>query len=138
MKRHVLLIEDDPNFSYLLKRQLEQHVPEWELVAAATLRDGVAVIETLPVHLIILDLALPDSDTEHTIQSITVLKKHSPVVILSGKDIRNSDAYAKCFAYGADEVWDKSSLHDDGKLFFIHSCHAAIARREIRHQRTDA
>lgn len=127
----ILLVEDDEGFSEMLKRRLELEVSDWEIVIVGTMEAARGILESVRIHLTILDLALPDSLTPQTIQAIPQFRSHAPVIILTGKEIRDTDAFTKCFAYGAADVWEKTSLDGDGKLFFVKACNSAITRREF-------
>ncbi len=131
MKKRVLLIEDSSGFQDLISRKFAALVPEWELVVVGTMDAGRKAC-LAGFDLIILDLALPDSPSEMTIGLIPALRMTAPVDVLTGRDCRESNCFTECFEKGADDVWEKTSLCDQGWLFFIHACNATIARNEAR------
>ncbi len=82
---HILLVEDNPGDLFLLKELLQQtSLRVAQVHEAPTLKEALALIHEQAVHLVLLDLFLPDSHTMNTFQEI---KKHVPavpVIVLSG------------------------------------------------------
>lgn len=131
MKKRLVIIEDDPNFAELLKRTIAQIVPEWTVEIAHAMHVGRELCAS-HVDLIVLDLALPDCPTSMTISMIVMLSQAAPVVVLTGRELRDSHIAEECHRCGADDVWEKNSLYNGGSVFFVHCCNSAIQRKEAR------
>ncbi|GFO58298.1 hypothetical protein GMST_06230 [Geomonas silvestris] len=57
----ILLIEDNPSDADLIRRMLaESRDPEFAVQVAELLRDGLALLETRPYDIVLVDLGLPD------------------------------------------------------------------------------
>jgi len=83
MAKRVLLIEDDHDTLELLGDTLTHE--GFECVTAATGQEGLAKERTQPLHLIVLDLMLPDGDGFDICRQI---RTHStvPIVMVTGRD----------------------------------------------------
>lgn len=81
-----LLIEDDPAFSGILRRYLEDICSE--ITAALTFKAAMERMHMNPVpNLITLDLNLTDSDTETTIErirEIRAINEESVIIVITG------------------------------------------------------
>jgi two-component system response regulator len=105
MKRHLLLVEDNPDDADLSVAALKQHIGDVDI---AVVEDGVEALEyltctghyegrpqTLP-QVVLLDLKLPRMDGHEVLQNIRSHPrlKHLPVVILTSsleeEDLANS------------------------------------------------
>lgn len=126
MKR-VILIEDNVQFTDATVGNLHDLAPDWRIETARTMNEGLA-LAVLDTDLILLDAMLPDSDVATTISWIPTLAKHSPVVILTAKHIRDTDAFMRCIENGAYEVVEKTALHNGGLMWLIHLCNTAMAK----------
>ena len=58
----VLLIEDDPSYTDLLRSRLQHEgIPSFEVTSLPTLSQALAYLPQNPVHVCLLDLTLPAS-----------------------------------------------------------------------------
>lgn len=126
----ILLIEDEENYALALCGNLRDLMPAWKVEMAATMAAGILAAASIAPGLIILDLCLPDSSPENSVESIKAISPDAPVVVLTGKAAREGDFFAKCINAGALAVWEKSMLHGGGMIYFIHACNTAIAIHE--------
>lgn len=83
----LLLVEDNPADAELTSELLAE-VPgyRYRLVVAGRLAEALRVLETEPVHAVVLDLNLPDSTGMATLDRVREVGGDVPVVVLSGAD----------------------------------------------------
>lgn len=130
MKR-LILIEDDPNFADIVS-QLYREVPklmggEAELISLQTLSMMRHVLATNSVQLIILDLTLPDSMQEDTIEMIGRERKTLPPVFVITGDERIETRH-KCIGMGAAGFALKKHIVDSPNFFF-----ASVYNEYLKH-----
>lgn len=130
----LLIVEDQGEYAFLLHRHFEHYMPGWEIVIAPTLHEAFSVCARSKIQLIILDLSLIDSPPEKTVDAIVALRLSAPVVVLTGSTIRETPTFTDCFQKGAEDVYEKSTMHGGGLIYFIYCCQSAIARHAARHQ----
>ena len=82
---NVLLVEDSPSDAHLLSTMLHQ-IQDYEVdvTTLSRLTPALNLLETVRCHLILLDLSLPDSDTDNSLAMIDRLQGHAPVIVLTG------------------------------------------------------
>lgn len=98
----VLLIEDEPQMRRFLRAALGAQ--EYDLVEAATARDGLAQAAGRNPELILLDLGLPDADGLDVTRQIREWS-HAPIIVISARG-QESDKVAALDA-GADDYLTK-------------------------------
>ncbi len=83
----ILLIEDNPDDTELIKRRLLRSAnARFGVTAVSTLHDGIAQLGENTPDLIIADLGLPDSHGLDTVKKILSEAPQIPLVVLSGFD----------------------------------------------------
>ena len=104
-KAGILLIDDDPYISDLLRTVLESS--NREIFIATSAKEAEAVLEEKKVSLIILDLILPDTDGRNFLVQLKERPSTAnvPVIILSAK--LGAQPKTECFALGADAYYEK-------------------------------
>ena len=104
-KAAILIIEDDPDISHLLKIKLS--APNREILIAETTKEAERILEKRTVSLILLDLVLPDMDGRNLLLRLRERPRTAttPIFILSGKV--GEQTKTECFALGADEFFNK-------------------------------
>lgn len=109
----VLVVEDNPGDARLVEVYLlEDPAAGFKVVKAATLADGLAVLDRQPVDVVLLDLSLPDSFGLDTLASLRAAKPLVPVVVLTGN---NDDVLAlEALRQGAQDYLVKG--RGDGDL----------------------
>lgn len=108
MKKKILIVEDDQDFSALLKYTLGVS----DVRLASSLSEAVKMILTAEPEAILLDLSLCDSDSCATLANIADLKvkaRGAPVIVITGDPSQRAAALKA----GADEFLWK----DDGGFF---------------------
>ena len=78
----ILLIEDNPDDAFLIQKMS----PGNEFVHCADLRSALEYLKLKPVNLnlIIMDLGLPDSQGEMTLDRVMAHADKTPIIILTG------------------------------------------------------
>lgn len=105
--RRIAVIEDDPQLRRFLKTGLEAH--GFQVSAAETGREGLAMLTAAPADVLLLDLMLPDADGADLVREIRAWSK-LPIIVLSSKssaqdkidllDLGANDYLAKPFDMG--------------------------------------
>jgi two-component system response regulator MprA len=80
----VLVIEDDADLRRLLRRGLEEE--GFQVVQASNGSDAVALAESEPPDLLVVDIGLPDADGRDVCQAIRGRGIDSPVLFLTARD----------------------------------------------------
>jgi two-component system, OmpR family, KDP operon response regulator KdpE len=83
MSLNVLLVEDDRELRNTLRDALA--VEGYDVFTAASLSEGLALLQHMPVDLVLLDLTLPDGDGDTLLA--TVRKRHAtPLIVISARE----------------------------------------------------
>jgi YesN/AraC family two-component response regulator len=101
----VLIIDDEPDFSEMLKLALVSG--GHEVATARNGREGMEIVQSRHPALVITDILMPEFDG---IEMIRALKKLSPstrIVAVSGGDMRGPDYLGAAGEFGADIVLQK-------------------------------
>jgi phosphoserine phosphatase RsbU/P len=97
----VLLVEDDPAAARLVREQLRD-AENVELAAvASTLAETLEALGRGDLDIVLLDLALPDSDGVETVAAVRAAAPLLPVVVLSGLD--DTHRALEAMRHGAQE-----------------------------------
>jgi DNA-binding NtrC family response regulator len=80
----ILLVEDDANDAELARACLDEAARSGaEIVHAASLAQGLSALAAAEIHLILLDLDLPDSAGFETLEKIGAVAR-GPVIVITG------------------------------------------------------
>ncbi len=83
----LLLVEDDPDHAFLIRRQLAEHGPrEHTLVHLTTAAEARDRLRTADVRCVILDLSLPDARGMEGLEALRAANPAVPIVVLTGLD----------------------------------------------------
>lgn len=83
----VLLVEDDPSDAHITRRMLAKAGNgSFELAHVDCLQDAIDILQTSPLEAVLLDLSLPDSPPDQTLQRIVNCGRAAPVIVLTGND----------------------------------------------------
>lgn len=104
-RRRILVVEDDPEISYLLATVLA--APDREVVLATTAAEGRRVVEASAVHFVILDLILPDMDGRSFLTELRGRPETAtvPIVVVTARG--GAESRRECYALGADAFVEK-------------------------------
>jgi DNA-binding response OmpR family regulator len=99
----ILLIEDEPKVSALVKRGLIAERYAVDITADG--REGLEYTEAYPYDLILLDLMLPSLSGVEVLQRIRRNNQYVPILVLTARD--SIDDKVKLFEIGADDYLTK-------------------------------
>jgi PAS domain S-box-containing protein len=82
----ILVIEDNPGDFMLIEDFLDEQMQAPEIIQAKNFKEGryLLVEEKLVVHVILLDLSLPDKSGENLIMEIIAISSGIPIIVLTG------------------------------------------------------
>lgn len=127
---HILLIEDNDEHVVFLRQLLAtSNSGDFEMHVAGNLELGLARLNDGGIHLVLLDLSLPDSDGLETFLRVMEAKPDLPVVVLSG--LSDVDLAIEIVQLGAQDYLVKG--HVDNHLL-KRSLQYAIERKRIQLQ----
>lgn len=99
----ILLLEDEPKVSALVKRGLTAE--RYAVDVTADGREGLEYTEAYPYDLILLDLMLPSLSGVEVLQRIRRNNQYVPILVLTARD--SIDDKVKLFEIGADDYLTK-------------------------------
>jgi DNA-binding response OmpR family regulator len=105
----ILIVEDEPNLASVVKRGLEGQ--GYQAPVAETGEDAILMVRTELYDLVLLDIALPDTDGHDVLASIRRLRPNLPVIMVTARD----DIASKINALdgGADDYITKPFNFDE-------------------------
>lgn len=131
----VLLIEDNEGDARLIEEMIQMKgnllddtqslSPNIELTHEECLEDGQAVLESGGVDIVLLDLMLPDSSGEETLDAVLEQTDTVPVVLLTG--LNDRDFGIQAVQRGAQDFLVKGEI--DGELL-VRTMRYAIERKK--------
>jgi len=124
---NILIVEDNPSDLFLLEEMLRgsslrfNHIFLAERIGQASL-----LLKNEPVHLVLLDLSLPDSFGMDTLKAIRQWNAHIPVIVLTG--LADSEAALKALQQGAQDYLVKGEYTES---LLVKSIEYSIERKKI-------
>lgn len=103
VRMRILLLEDEPKVSALVKRGLTAE--RYAVDISADGREGLEYAEAYPYDLILLDLMLPSLSGVEVLQRIRRTNQYVPILVLTARD--SVDDKVKLFEIGADDYLTK-------------------------------
>lgn len=126
----LLAVEDDPNDqSWLLALLEDSTLCPYHISFAPTMADAEVSLTVGEVDCVLLDLSLPDSWGFESVERITRVAPHVPIVVVTGQD--DQDLGIRAIEFGAHDYLNKGKLTGDGVL---QSARWASARAASRGQ----
>lgn len=112
---NVLLIEDNPGDVRLVQETLREPKDiTINLIVANRMSDGLKCIVTEHLHVILLDLNLPDSEGIQTFQRVNKFAMHVPVIIMSV--LSDKELIYQAMKEGAQDYLIKGKLENDSLI----------------------
>jgi CheY-like chemotaxis protein len=109
--KRVLLVDDEPDFTNLLKAFLQaRQTGSWVVHTAEEYSSALAVLKKNKVDLVVLDLTLPVMDGSQVLKVLKGTYPELPVIILTAQ--ATPENRANCLANGAALFLDKASVAD--------------------------
>lgn len=123
-----LVVDDDPDEIEILRRALHNHARDakFQLLVAQTLEDAFLQMEKLDVHLVILDLNLPDSRGFATFVQFQDRHYSVPVVVVTGHE--DEELALRAIRMGAQDYIIKGLYRPD---LTLRAMRFAIERHRI-------
>ena len=81
---HILLIEDNPGDSHLVKMYMKDAAFKYELFLAETFFEGKEILDKHEIDIVLLDLSLPDIQGFKTLEKYLAEVQNIPVIVLTG------------------------------------------------------
>ncbi|MBF0386456.1 MAG: response regulator [Candidatus Omnitrophica bacterium] len=105
----VLLIEDSPSDALLIKRALERsRRHSFQVRHVTKIAEAESYLDLDPVDVIVLDLALADSQKDNTL--LWMLKQNHPVVVTTGNE--DDATVGEAFRHGAQDYLVKGGFSE--------------------------
>ncbi len=105
---HLLIIDDNPGDVLLVREYLSDAPQEFHLYTAGTLAEGLEMARKSPVHIILLDLSLPDSHGMESFDKLSHEVHGIPIIILTG--ISDQQIALQAVRRGAQDYLMKDDL----------------------------
>lgn len=106
--KKILIVEDDVDISFIMKRRLEGLRPHDKIILAKTIYSGVMAIKEERPDFIFLDLNLPDGFGASSVADIRKYDKKTPIVVTTG--LANEITTEECLKAGAHSLIIKSHI----------------------------
>src|SRR5687768_16833087 len=82
MKQHILVVDDEPPIRELLASYFKKH--GYDVTTAADAIETMRLADEVPLHLVILDVLLPDSDGLEILEQLKSAHPNLPIIIMTG------------------------------------------------------
>ena len=109
---NILLIEDNPGDTQLVKIYLKDAAFKFELFVGDTFFEGMDVLSKHEIDIVLLDLSLPDSQGFKTLNRFLETTSNIPVIVMTG--VNNEIVGNQAVKAGAQDFLVKGQF--DGKL----------------------
>lgn len=106
-----LVVEDDIDVSFIMKRRLSSLFPKSHVEVAKTLLKGQKYLYENKADLIFLDLNLPDNMGASSVRDLKPYAKNTPIVVTTG--LANELTIEEVLKAGASELVLKTDMDKD-------------------------
>ena len=109
---HILLIEDNPGDTQLVRIYMKDAAFKYELFVADTFFEGMDILNKHEIDIVLLDLSLPDTQGFKTLNRFMETVTNIPVIVMTG--VNNEIVGNQAVKAGAQDFLVKGQF--DGKL----------------------
>jgi len=133
LPRSILLVEDNPGDADLIQDLLSEstRLPAIRVIHVVSLSAAMAVLRSLPVEAVLLDLRLPDGSGVQCVDTVRAEAHDVPIVVLTGLD--DDELAMSCIAAGAQDYLSKLEVRSRTLIRAID--HAVARAREVLERR---
>ena len=114
----MLVVEDDPSFERLVHAALATTSVPFDVDVVDTLEAAIRAITTKKYNVALLDLGLPDSSGEATVEAMHAANAAVPIVVVTGND--DDRTALSALANGAHSFLRKSNLSTTNLMDAMH------------------
>jgi DNA-binding NtrC family response regulator len=82
VKQHILVVDDEPPIRELLESYFHKH--GYDVTTAPDAADALTKANNLLLHLVILDVLLPDSDGLEVLEKLKSAHPSLPIIVMTG------------------------------------------------------
>jgi signal transduction histidine kinase/DNA-binding response OmpR family regulator len=104
----ILLVEDNPGDARRIELMLESAESNYRLHTAVSVKSALHQLATITIHLMLLDLSLPDSQGINTIRTFHAAHPWIPIIVLTG--LEDDQLVADAATAGAHDYLLKQEL----------------------------
>jgi len=123
--KNILITADHPSHIKKTKHDITHSLPHTNITCAISLSEGVSLLSEQKFDVVFLDLLLPESINESTIQEIVKHCPKTPIVIISSPN--DTDMIPHSVSAGAQDYLSRGKLNQDTVTRSI--CHATEHKR---------
>lgn len=133
LPRSILLVEDNPGDADLIQDLLAESTrfPAIRIIHVVSLSAAMAVLKSLSVEAVLLDLRLPDGSGVQCVDTVRAEAQDVPIVVLTGLD--DDELAMSCIAAGAQDYLSKLDVRSRTLIRAID--HAVARVRETLERR---
>ena len=88
--KNILLIDDDPGFLKTLEEELSSYNEDWNILIAENGKQGVALIASHSVDLVVTDLGMPVMDGYEVLAYLREKRPTMPIIVMTADDSREA------------------------------------------------
>jgi two-component system sensor histidine kinase/response regulator len=128
----ILLVEDSPIAARLISLLLKEGMPEgeYQLFQNSNLTDAIRTTAEKDIHLVLLDLGLPESQGLDTFKTFFTQFPYIPVIVLTGNE--DKSLALKAVREGAQDYLVKGEVHSS---LLARSIFYAVERGRLQHEK---
>ncbi|MBK6682708.1 MAG: response regulator [Ignavibacteriales bacterium] len=128
----ILLVEDSPIAARLISLLLKEGMPEgeYQLFQNSNLTDAIRTTAEKDIHLVLLDIGLPESQGLDTFKTFFTQFPYIPVIVLTGNEEKS--LALKAVREGAQDYLVKGEVHSS---LLARSIFYAVERGRLQHEK---
>jgi len=103
--KNILLIDDDLGFLKTLEEELSSYKENWNILTAENGKQGVGIIASHPVDLVVTDLRMPVMDGYELLAFLREMRPTMPIIVMTADDSR--EAHQRLRSLGVEKCISK-------------------------------